>query len=155
MVSFWGTWKERRRREKDLIHDADDLEGEHVLTEIVTRLEDDSERRAVWISIDKDKPEGQLLRVHETTLFEDETTGLPRAIERQLETVRQTNLGQLSQHDITSISSRNEFDVVGDRAKGVHDLILACEVVEMLTTSIQIGLKEETKTLADLRHVHL
>ena len=125
------------------------------MTKIITRLEDDGVRRAVGIRVDKDEPERKFFRVHVATLFEDKTTGLPSAIEGELESTWKTDLSELSEHDVASLCCRNNLDVVGDRAKGVHDLVLTHEFVEMRAASVEIGLEKEAKTFADLRDVHL
>lgn len=56
-----------------LVHDADHLQRQHVLAQVVPRLEDDVDGRALRVRVLEHQPQRQLLRVHELALFYDQT----------------------------------------------------------------------------------
>jgi hypothetical protein len=60
---------------KYLVHDAEHLEGEQILSEVVAALEDDVDGLAQRVGVGEDDPQGRLRRVHRPTLFHQNTVG--------------------------------------------------------------------------------
>ena len=60
---------------KYLVHDAEHLEGEQILSEVVAALEDDVDGLAQRIGVGEDDPQGCLRRVHRPALFHQNTVG--------------------------------------------------------------------------------
>lgn len=77
-----------------LIHNADQLQCEDILPNIISNLENNAQRLNVRFDILECQPQRQLLAVHESALVQEKPLNLPARIERQLETVREFDLPQ-------------------------------------------------------------
>ena len=63
-----------RERERDLVHNANHLKGQQILTKIISSLEDHQDRFSERIGVLPNQPQRKLLRVHAFTAFDNEPT---------------------------------------------------------------------------------
>ena len=78
------------------LHDADNLQRERVLPQVVAALEHHVEVLAARVGVEENEPERHLLRRHALALVHLEAAALEARVERQLEARREGDLPQLT-----------------------------------------------------------
>mmetsp|Transcript_33404 Transcript_33404/g.83910 ORF Transcript_33404/g.83910 Transcript_33404/m.83910 type:complete len:208 (-) Transcript_33404:1837-2460(-) len=130
-----------------LLHDAQHLQRQHVLPQVVALLEDDVDGLPLRVRVFKHKPQRQLLGVHVLAATEDEALDLKRGVERQLYLGRELDFGELLQHDVAPRGVLLHLDHARDAHELLHELVLLVQFLPVRPAAQQVRLQKQPKPL--------
>mmetsp|Transcript_419 Transcript_419/g.1447 ORF Transcript_419/g.1447 Transcript_419/m.1447 type:complete len:368 (+) Transcript_419:196-1299(+) len=128
----------------EFVEDADYLESEHVLSEVVAHLEDDEDWLSDALGVLPNQPQGQLLGVHIFTLLHHQFLDNHPLVERELELRIELELGQgLHQHLLPLRAVGRLLHLHRHAHQRLGRLVLLEELRAVRAGAAQVALQEE------------
>eukprot|EP00968_Pinguiococcus_pyrenoidosus_P013756 scaffold1245_cov252-Pinguiococcus_pyrenoidosus.AAC.19 len=139
----------------EAVHDAEHLQHQLVLAQVVARLEHDLVRRRVSLLLREGEPQRLLRAVHEAALGNDHARALDVGRQRQLKRLGEHHrLQRVTEHVRALLGSRG-FDLPGDVLQLLDDVLLMAQRDAMAATVAQVLLEQDAAALLVVRDVLL
>ena len=140
----------------DAVHDADELEREDVLPQVVAALEHDEDGVRHRLDVLEREPERELLRVHVLALLDDESVHDEAWVDRELDaSARELELGELGAEHLQTRLLRRVLDEHRYPLERLQDVQLLLELAAVLAAPAEVRLEQHAVPHAHRRHVHL